>query len=194
MTYASLDELKAYLKISPAETVDDTLLFGALEEATALIDDLVGRPSAATTPTVRVFDNPDLIVGRDLIFGRATVAASITAVVNGNGAELAATAYRALPQGELPIYGLRLLGSGAWEVGEGGISVTGRWAYTTNADGTADALVRGATVTLATWLYRSKDSILESTQVTRTADGDTIIPMALPKTVTDRLRPRRSLV
>jgi hypothetical protein len=196
MSYATLAEFKAYLKIPTAIVTEDTLLQTFLDEADGLIDEIVGVPSSALTATARVFDDPALIDGRTLVFGRADVACAVTSVVNGDGETVAASDYYSLPRGELPIYGLALKqsSSATWDAGGDGITITARWAHTTNADGTPDALVKGAALQLAAWLYRSKDNVAELSRPVRTDDGVTILPMALPKAVLDRLAVRRSLV
>jgi hypothetical protein len=194
MSYATLAELKSYLKIPTATTTEDTLLQTFLDEADRIIDEIVGLPSAAATATTRTFLDPP-IDGLILSFGRADVCVGITAVVNGDGATIAATDYIALPLGELPIYGLQLKASSSltWDA-TAGISVTAYWANTTNANGTVDPLIRGAALQLATWLYRSKDNVTELTRPTRTDDGYTVLPMALPKAILDRLQVRRGLI
>ena len=194
--YATLAEFKAYLKIPTATTTEDTLLQTFLDEADGLIDEIVGVPSSALTATARIFDDPALIDGRTLVFGRADVACAVTSVVNGDGETVAASDYYPLPRGELPIYGLTLTQASGlqWDTTGGGVVVTARWANTTNANGTVDALVRGAALQLGAWLYRSKDNVTELSRPVRTDDGMTILPMALPKAVLDRLAVRRSLV
>jgi hypothetical protein len=196
MSYATLAEFKAYLKIPTATTTEDTLLQTFLDEADGLIDEIIGVPSSAASATARIFDDPALIDDRILVFGRADVACAITSVVNGDGETVAAGDYYSLPRGELPIYGLALKQSSTvtWDAGGDGITVTARWAHTTNADGTPDALIKGAALQLAAWLYRSKDNVTELSRPVRTDDGVTILPMALPKAVLDRLAVRRSLV
>jgi len=196
MSYATLAEFKAYLKIPTGTTSEDTLLQTFLDEAALIIDEIVGVPSAAASATARTFDDPTLVDGRTLVFGRADVACAITSVVNGDGATVAPTDYYALPRGELPIYGLTLTQASGlqWDTTGAGVVVTARWANTTNADGTVDALVRGAALQLGAWLYRSKDNVTELSRPVRTDDGVTILPMALPNAVLDRLKTRRSLV
>lgn len=196
MSYASLTQFKAYLKIPTGTTSEDTLLQMFLDEADGIIDEIVGVPSAAAAATARVYDDPSLINERTLLFGRADVACAITSVVNGDGTTITSSNYVTLPRGELPIYGLALTqASGlSWDTSDDGVTVTALWAHTTNADGSADALIVGAALQLAAWLYRSKDNVAELSRPVRTEDGTTILPMALPKAVLDRLTARRSLV
>jgi hypothetical protein len=196
VSYATLAEFKAYLKIPTGTTSEDTLLQTFLDEADLLIDEIVGVPSSAAADSTRIYDDPALIDDRTLVFGRADVAAAITTVVNGDGLTVAPTDYYTLPRGELPIYGLTLTQASGlqWDTTGAGVSVTARWANTTNASGAVDALVRGAALQLAAWLYRSKDNVAELSRPVQTGDGLTILPMALPRAVLDRLMTRRSLV
>lgn len=197
MSYATLAEFKAYLKIPTATTTEDTLLQSFLDEADKVIDDLVQRPSAATTATAHTFDMPD---GALLMFDRAEVCVGITGVTNGDGTTVAPASYVTEPRNTLPFYGIRLKSNSGidWEEGsagpEGAISVTAKWAYTTNADGSADDLVVGAALQLAAWLYRSKDQVTELSRPVQTADGITVMPLALPNSVLDRLKARRGLI
>jgi hypothetical protein len=96
----------------------------------------------------------------------------------------------------LPIYGLKLKGSSGvtWDMGDDGIAITALWANTTNANGSVDSLIRGAALQLAAWLYRSKDNVTELSRPVQTADGVTVLPLALPRAVLDRLTMRRGLV
>lgn len=197
MSYATLAQLKAYLKFPSPEGshAEDTLLQSFLDEATALIDDMIGRPSAATTNTTRYFDAIKDVSDRLLMFDCDSIA-SITSVVNGDGVTIPGTAYVTEPRNQGPYWGISLKSDAdyvwTWDDSpEGAIAVTGKWAYTTNADGTADALIVGACRTLAAWLYREKDNV---GQAAVSADGVTIVSAALPKNVVDRLAQRKRLV
>lgn len=186
MSYASLSELKAYLKIS-GSTSEDALLQSFLDEATSIIDEYVGRPSATTVATTRVFTADHDADGTMLIFD-CDYAASISAVVL-NGVPLAASDYYTEPRHVGPFWGLSLK-DGYWR---GDIEVTGLWAYTTNANGSADALIVGACRALAAWLYRAKDNIGQLVGNPYN-DGVTIVNAALPRDVIERLQMRRRLI
>lgn len=186
MSYASLSELKAYLKIS-GSTSEDALLQSLLDEATGIIDEYVGRPSAATTPVARTFTADHDADGAMLMFD-CDYAASITSVTN-NGVALQAADYYTEPRQVGPYWGLSLK-SGNWS---GDIEVTGLWAYTTNANGQPDALIVGACRALAAWLYRAKDNIGQLVGNPYN-DGVTVINAALPRDVIERLQMRRRLV
>jgi hypothetical protein len=200
MSYATLAEFKAYLKIPAATTGEDTLLQTFLDEASGIFDEVIGRPSAASADATRAYDAEADVEGARLMFGRADVACAITAVVNGDGATIPPAAYVTEPRNERPYWGLTLKANSGYEWRaaasgpEGAISVTAKWAYTTNADGSADRVISGATLQLAAWLYRSKDQVTELSRPVKTADGVTILPLALPKSVLDRVMSRRSLI
>ena len=193
MSYATLAEFKSYLKIPTATVSEDTLLQLFLNEATAIIDEFVGMPCAASADSERVYTDPTLVDGRTLLFGRGDVAADVTGVLNGDSAALAATDYTLLPQGQPPYYGAELIEGLAWILTGPGVVIVGKWANTTNTNGTADPLIVGATLQLAAWLYRSKDNVVELSRPVQTADGATILPLALPRVVIDRLMMRRAL-
>jgi hypothetical protein len=197
MSYATLEQLKAYLKFpSPADPhAEDALLQSFLDEATLLIDAVIGRPSAAAGLTTRTFDAVANVDGRLLLFDCDSVI-GITAVTNGDGAAVAAADYATEPRGGGPYWGITLkAGSGiSWTYDddpEGAISVTGYWAHTANANGTADALIVGACRTLAAWMYREKDNV---GTLASSADGVTVVSAALPRNVLDRIMARRRLI
>jgi len=188
MSYATLSDLKAYLKIS-GNTPEDALLQSFLDEATSIIDEYVGRPSAAAAATTRTFTaDHDVDHKEGTLFFDCDYAASISAVVN-NGTTLQPSDYFTEPRQTGPYWGLSLK-SGNWS---GNIEVTALWAYTTHADGTADALIVGACRALAAWLYRAKDNVglLVGNPYN---DGATIVNAALPRDVIERLQMRKRLV
>lgn len=188
MSYASLSELKAYLKIS-GSTSEDALLQSLLDEATGIIDEYVGRPSAATAPTTRIFTaDHDVDHKEGTLFFDCDYAASITSVTN-NGVALQSSDYYTEPRQTGPYWGLSLK-SGNWS---GDIEVTALWAYTTNANGQPDALIVGACRALAAWLYRAKDNIGQLVGNPYN-DGVTIVNAALPRDVIERLQMRRRLI
>lgn len=206
-TYATLAEFRAYLKTAGgpvAPTAEDGLLQTFLEEASAVLRDYVGQPLAATSTTTRRFDagimsSDGEIRARDRLLLFDDYCVGISAVVNGDGTTVSASEYVTLPRNQSPIYGIQLKISSSqvwtWDTSpESAIQVTAYWAWTTNADGSADDLTRGATLQLAAWLYRSKDQVAELSRPISTGDGVTILPMALPAAVLDRLAGRRRML
>jgi hypothetical protein len=150
-------------------------------------------PCAAAADSTRVYTDPTLVDGRILLFGRGDVIANVTGVLNGDGDAMPLNAFTLLPQGQPPYYGAELAEGLAWILSGAGVVITGKWANTTNTNGTADPLIVGATLQLAAWLYRSKDNVVELSRPVQTADGATILPLALPRVVIDRLMMRRAL-
>lgn len=197
MSYANLAQLKAYLKFPSPETdhAEDAMLQSFLDEASTLIDSMLGRPSAAAALTTRRFDAKADIDGRLLFFDCDSVI-GITSVVNGLGETIPSSAYVTEPRNGGPFWGITLKADSEYtwtydDSPEGAIAVTGYWAYTTNPDGTADALIVGACRTLAAWLYREKDNV---GTIAASADGVTVVSAALPRNVVDRLKERKRLV
>lgn len=201
MSYATLQEFRAYLKTSggpTAPTGDDSLLQQFLDEASGVLRDFVGHPLDATTTTTRRFDAVADVEDRLLLFD-CGYCAGITAVVNGDGVTVPSSAYVTEPRNVGPFFGITLK-TGAnytWTFSdspEGAIQVTGYWCYSENANGTPDAITRGATLQLAAWLYRTKDQVAELSRPAVAAEGVTVLPMALPQAVLDRLRGRQRKV
>lgn len=195
MSYATLAQLKAYLKIPTGTTSEDALLQSFLDEASVLIDSYIGRPSAASGLTTRTFDAVANVDGSLLLFDCDAVV-GITSVVNGDGETISPSEYVTEPRSGGPFWGIRLKSgsSYSWDYDdspEGAISITGYWAYTTNTDGSADALVVGVCRTLAAWMYRAKDNL--GTLVDY-GDGVTLLNAALPKGTLERLESRRRLI
>lgn len=195
MSYATLAQLKAYIKMPSDVTTEDDLLQSFLDEASLLIDDLIGRKSAADGITTRTFDATMHTHGRLLLFDCDSVI-GITTVVNGDGAVIAPSDYVTEPRSGGPFWGITLKANAdaVWtyeDSPEGAISVTGYWAYTTRDDGRADALIVGACRTLAAWMYREKDNV---GSLASSASGVTVVSAALPRNVLDRLNARKRLI
>lgn len=187
MSYATLQQLKDYLKISSSVNSEDVLLQSFLDEATSIIDEFTGRVNAATTPAARTFTADHDADGALLMFD-CDYAASISAVVH-NGVALQPSDYYTEPRHSGPYWGISLK-SGHWS---GEVEVAALWAYTTRVDGSADDVIVGACRALAAWLYRAKDNI---GMLTGNAynDGVTLLNAALPRDVMERLAMRKRLI
>jgi hypothetical protein len=115
----------------------------------------------------------------------------ITTVTNGDDTTVAASAYVTNPRNETPWYGLRFkLNSGLYwtfdQDPENAISITGRWAYSL----TAPSDIIHATVRMATYLYRQKDS--NTFDVTAIPGAGVIeVPQGMPRDVGKMLEPYR---
>ena len=179
MTYCSTGDVKAYLGI--AEATDDTLITALVTRAQAAVNRFCNRVFEATADSTRTFDasgphiiGPTLYLDRDLC--------AITSITNGDGTTIASTKYVTLPRNDTPYYGIKLkTNSGVlWtyvDDWEGAISITGKWAYSL----TAPADIVQATVRLAAFYYRQKDTPLQD--VTAIEAGVVIRPLAWPDDV-----------
>jgi len=190
MAYATAAELRTYSGID--STAHDALLTLLIARAAATIDRYVGFSFEAATTTTRRFDSADLRNGGN-VSGRALWLDgwlySVTSITNGNGVAVAAASYYTEPRNAAPYYALTLKRSTSlvWEADSNddtpnAISIVGRWAYSL----TAPADITHATLRMALWYYRQRDS---STDMDRPmlAEGVTIMPSQLPKDVLDIL-------
>ena len=187
MAYTTNTELKTYAGIT--EVVHDTLLTSLISRAQATIDAYVGFSFEAAADSTRYFDAASVragghVDGRLLTFD--TWCCSITSVTNGDGDTVAATYYVTEPRNGSRYYGIKLLASSglSWESQSDGdaekaITVVGKFAWST----TAPADIVHATLRLALWYYRQRDS---STDLDRPmlAEGVTILPSMIPADVT----------
>jgi hypothetical protein len=114
-------------------------------------------------------------------------------VINGDGTSISASSYVTNPRNQTPWYGLRFkLNSGLYwtfdQDPENAISITGRWAYSV----TAPADIVHATVRMATYMYRQKDS--NTFDVTAIPGAGVIeVPQGIPRDVGKILEPYRRL-
>lgn len=187
MAYTTNTELKTYAGIS--DTVHDTLLTSLITRAQAAIDAYVGFSFEAAADSTRYFDATSRrygghVDGRLLLFD--TWCCAITSVTNGDGSTIASTYYVTEPRNGSRYYGIKLLASSglSWETDSDGdaekaITVTGKFAWST----TPPADIVHATLRLALWYYRQRDS---STDMDRPmlAEGVTILPSMIPADVT----------
>jgi hypothetical protein len=189
MAYAALADIKGYLLAGgqTPPTTDDALLTTLLARAQKIIEAKTGKLFEAATET-RYFDVPhdrQLDLDKDLL--------SITTLTNGDGTVITSSSYYLLPRNDTPKYAIVLKQSAdvAWEPDSDGntekvISVLGTWGYMA----AASVDIVQATVRLAAWLYRQKDSSEDgSDRAIRTPDGSLILPSRLPQDVLDYLEP-----
>lgn len=189
MTYCSVSDVKTYLGI---EDDEDDLLIGALiDRAQAAIDAYKGRSYESPSDTTLYFDAVADVDGSVLLFG-AHVAATISAIKNGDGTTVSSGQYVTLPRNHGPFFGVKLLASSgvAWtyeDDPEGAIEITGRWG----ASVTPDANIVQATIRLTAYLYKQRDMINQGTDSERVADGVVIRPGKIPADVLALLGPGR---
>ncbi len=188
MAYAALADVRTYLGIATAETGDDTLITALIARAQSIIDRYTGRKFEASASTARYFerfaldrsDRSLLLVDEDLL--------TVTELKNGDNDETIISSsdywlwpYNAVADG-VPYWGIKLKDNATndgWEFDtDGRVKVTGTWGYSATApDG-----IKHATIRLAGYLYRQRDSQVFET----TADpvtGQMIIPPGMPKDV-----------
>jgi len=185
MAYATLEDLRGYLDIDI--TSDDPLLQEAIESAQSYIDSQTNRHFEAVTAT-RYYDSSARsrwdsrqldLYGDDLL--------TITTLTNGDssGTVIAAANYWLTPRNEGPPYHGILLKSDITDYWEWDtdywVSVAGTWGYSA----TVPDDIRQATLSLAAYLFRSKDSqVFETTAIIES--GAIAIPQGIPATV-DRI-------
>lgn len=185
MAYATLQQLRDYLKIPTAQTGEDTsLLTPSIVRAQSIIERITSKVYEASGDTTKRFDAVRDTDGRLLFFDNQWIA-SITTVTNGDGVVVASSDYVTEPRNSTPSYGIRLKDDAnvVWTFTsspQDAIVVVGKWAYATSAP---DYIVQ-ATIRLAAWLYRQKDNATgDADRPLLTGDGVTIMPQALPADV-----------
>jgi hypothetical protein len=188
MAYTTLAAVKAYLQAGGVvpSPVDDLLLTSCVTRAQALIEGRVMRTFETRTET-RKFDVPR---GRQIDLDDDLL--SITTLTNGDGSVIAASEYFLLPRNHIPKHAIRLNQGSAvsWMPGTTGdteyvISVAGAWGYSTVAD---DDIVQ-ATLRLAVWLYRQKDTSADVDRPILASGGTIIMPSRLPADVEQIIAP-----
>ena len=176
MAYANLTYLKNYLGITV--TGDDNLLTNLLTRAEGIIDAFTGRHFEAVTAT-NYFDN-SFVSGQDLnLYGYDLL--SITKLTNGDAVEIVAADYRLFPRNDNPKWKIRLDSGKSWSFSsdDSEVSIAGTGGYAT----VAPADIQHATIRLAAFLYRQKDTSADVDRPMITGDGVTIMPSGLPSDV-----------
>ena len=186
MGYITLEQAKAYLKVTTISASDETFLTDAIERATARIESITHRSFEASSDTTRRFHLHRDISGNTLWFDKDLC--QITSVENA-GSIIPASAYHTEPTNETPYYAITLLQttSHTWDYADGpenAISVTGRWAFSI----TPPADIRQATYRLMHFFYRERDvQVLD--RVGPEEQGAQTIPAGTPRDVWQLLRP-----
>lgn len=159
---------------------DNDLLSDLLDEAQKYIESRTGKIFESTTAT-RYYRQPAvdgtiLYLDEDLL--------TITTLTEGDesGTEIPSTEYWLLPRNEGPPYRrieLKANSDYSWDwTTDGEISVEGTWGFST----TAPHDIRRATIILAAYLYRQKDSEVWDVVAVPEA-GVVTIPQGIPATV-----------
>jgi hypothetical protein len=194
MAYATLQQVRDYQGAGGTTmgTVDDALLSALIARAQAWIEspDGAGMVFEATADTVRLFDAERDVCGRTLKLDYPCL--SITTLVNGDGATVAASEYvTGVARNRTPFYRVTLKTTSTtvwtWTTApENAISITGRWGYTL----TAPADITHATIRLVHWLYRQKDTA-GADQPLLAGDGTVVLPAVIPADVRSIVRAYR---
>jgi len=180
--YATLRDLRAHLDIDI--TSDDYQLQEAIEDAQRYIDSQTNRHFEAETDT-RYYDESarDRWNNRLLNLHRDDLL-TVTELLNGDAdsTEIVAANYWLTPRNDgPPYYGILLKTdiSDYWEWDtDYWVAVTGTWGHSA----TPPDDIRRATLALAAYLYRSKDSqVFEVTAILES--GAMAIPQGIPATV-----------
>lgn len=194
MAYATVAQLRAYLGLDLNS--DDPLLESLLGRGQAAIEHYTHRLFEATSDTTKLFDAQLDTSDHYMVLDWTPYGldlSQITTVTNGDGTTVAASAYVTNPRNETPWYGLRFkLNSGLyWTFDadpENAISIAGRWAYSV----TAPSDIVQATVRMAAYLYRQKDT--GTFDVTAIPGSGVIeVPQGMPRDVAKMLEPYRRL-
>lgn len=191
MAYATVSDVKKYLDVSGDG--DDTLIVALIARAQSIIDAHTQRTFEASADTTRTFDALEDVDYNTLYFDQDIV--SITTITtnadsSSGGYTIGSSEYSTIPKNDTPYFGVTILHSSSaeWEYDEhiqNGITVTGRWAYST----TAPADIRHACIRLVAFLYRQKDSSADLDRPLLTGDGVTVLPSAMPKDVLTIIAP-----
>lgn len=190
--YIEYTTLREYLNI--AADSDDGLLVNVIMQAQSIIETVCKRRFEASSDTTRYFDAEVDVVEGQGYGGRRVLKLdddlySVTSITNGDGTTVTAGQYVFNPRNFRPYYEIELKASStiAWTYSttpENAIAVTGRWAYSL----TPPDDIKWATVRLAAWLYRQRDT--SSGDIDRpmlSNSGIVLMPSSLPSDVSKLL-------
>jgi len=193
MAYTSVAQVMLYLGIS--EHDDDKLLVDLIDYAQAAIDGYTGRTFEASADATRKFTVGEDTEGRMLYLDGDL--ASITTVKTDADATspttLTTAEYITHPRNRTPYHAIEILGSSnnSWTYSnnpQGGIEITGKWAWST----TAPNDIIHACNRLVAYYYRQKDAGVFDTTAIPDA-GIIQIPQGIPRDVQMILNPYRRL-
>ncbi len=184
MAYVTVASLKTYLGIT--EDDHDALLAQLISAAEKVIEARTGRVFETNADTTRYFTvgvdthGDTLVLDRDLC---AITSIRTNADADDGGTELEPGDYFTRPRNDTPYFEIQLSGrSGkSWTYTydpEGGIAVTGKWAYSV----TPPADIAQACTRLAAYFYRQRDAnVFDVTAIP--AAGVIQTPQGIPRDV-----------
>jgi hypothetical protein len=191
MVYCTNTLVKTYLGVSGSG--DDTLITTLIARAQAAIDRHTNRTFEAAADTTRKFTVGDDTDGLDLYLDEDLCAiTTVTTDADGDADALTVNVdYVTVPRNTTPYYALKILGGSSYswtytDEPENGITVLGRWAWSTAAP---DDIVH-ACVRLAAYYYQQKDAQVFDTVAVPDA-GVITIPQGIPADVKLILAPYR---
>lgn len=196
--YCTIAELKREMDIQSLDVLDDAVLETLIIDASRAVDTYCGRRFYAT-PATETYDVPS---GRVLWLHGDWL--GVSAVVNGDGASIAASAWQAYPVGERVIYGVRLRDSAVerWLPASSGdtlgvITVSGSTGYVDRAASDAEsqrivAITRRAAIIIASAYYRKRFGASVDA-ATITPAGVVLTPQGIPRDAAELLSGLRYL-
>jgi hypothetical protein len=192
MAYATLADVKE--EGSFGNTVDDRLLQQKLTNAQAMIDNFCNRHFEAVAATRSYNRFYAGIRGGSLLYLDSDLL-TLTGLTNGNGAAIPTDGSGCWlePRNEPPYGVIRLKSAYVFTLDvDGDITVTGTWGFTA----TPPADIQEATVQLANYLYRLRDSQVFDVTADMSSGQLTIpkgVPVSVMKILNNYRRPRINL-
>ena len=186
MTYCTLAQVKAYL--GSEVIADDALIEDLIDYAQAIIDDTTQKTFEVTTDSTRYFDAVKDVIGTTLYFDKPII--SITSITNGDATTVTSSQYVTVPINDTPYWGVKIKSDQSiyWtynDARENAITIVGKWAYSL----TAPNAIKHATIRLASYLYRQRDSSSDFDRPVVVEGAMTILPGDLPRDVLRLLAP-----
>jgi len=189
MSYCDIEDVKEYLDIESSE--DNDLIVDLIARAQKGIDSYTHRSFEAPTAdathyfTVGVDTNGLSLFFDDDIYSITTVKTN----ADGTPRTIAAADYITKPRNRTPYYGIKILSSSSeyWDYTddpEGGIEVTGKWAYSS----TPPVDIAQACARWAAYMYRQRDAQVFDTTAIPSA-GIIQVPQGIPADVRMLLDP-----
>jgi len=182
-TYCTTTEVKRY--IATDKDTDDALIDELITRASQRIDTYCQRVFVAEGAT-RVFDAVQQVDGRTLLVDDDLLA--VERITNGDGEDVAASAYVLLPANTTPKWAIKLKASSgvSWTYQtdpEDAIEVEGTWGYAnTQPDDIHHAAIR-----LTAWFYHQRQAPFETQGMPEL--GLVTVPADLPADIKALLDP-----
>jgi len=179
MAYVTLAEAKTYL--GTGENGDDDLIQDSIDAAVAFIEATTGRVFEAATATK--YYGSEVVYGREVRLDDDLVSVTTLKKPDTDGTEVPEADYWLLPRNEGPPYRrimLKVASEHDWAFStDCWIEVAGTWGYSV----APPEDIKRATLVMAAYLYRQKDSQIFDV-VAIPGEGIISIPQGVPATVT----------